>query len=361
MVRILKTFWAKQDSLERKMFWSTLVVVTGVALFSAVFTITEGINSAASLCSVGCAIVCIAIAIVAVKTALYNQCYLVMSCILSCFLLPLLFLFCGGITSGMPLYCITSLALIAFAQSRLKVPAFILSLSIQALTIATTWAYPDLLITQLDRDASYLDFLVKHILTGFTLFSIGLFSFWAYSQEREKATKLLNRIDSLSMRDSLTGLYNRYHLLSYLEKSIWSRRNDFYLAMLDIDDLKKINGSYGQNFGDEVIRSVAQLLQKNENETGGECIARYGGKKFIYIVNASSEVEAYAKVENIRKAVRNLSFESHPQVSLTVSGGLVPCFSRKFSDANQALTMVDSLRITAKQQGKNQIRNMVEG
>ena len=42
------------------------------------------------------------------------------------------------------------------------------------------------------------------------------------------------------MHDSLTGLYNRRHLLNYLENSIWARRNDFYLAMLDIDDFKKI-------------------------------------------------------------------------------------------------------------------------
>ena len=60
------------------------------------------------------------------------------------------------------------------------------------------------------------------------------------------------------------------------------------------------------------------------------------------------------------KAIRNLTFENYPQVSLTVSGGFVPCFSRGFADVKQMLIKVDSLRIEAKQQGKNQIRNMVE-
>lgn len=360
MLQNIKNFWAKQDSLERKMFWSILVVVTGVATFSAIFTIIEGINAAASLCSVGCSLVCVVIAFVAVRTALYNQCYLVMCCILSCFLMPLLFLFCGGITSGMPLYCITSLALIAFAQSRFKVMAFALSMSIQAATIAATWAYPSLLVVQLDHDAAYLDFLVTHLLTGFTLFAIGTFSLWAYSKERDKATKLLYQLDYLSMRDPLTGLYNRRHLLNYLENSIWSRRNDFYLAMLDIDDFKRINTNYGQEFGDEVICVVSHLLQKNEDEMGGECAARFGCEKFMYIINAGSEVEAYAKVEAFRKAVRNLTFEKHPEVTLTVSGGFVPCFSRSFNDVKQLLSKVDALRTEAKQQGKNQIRNMVE-
>ena len=360
MLKIIKEFWAKQDSLERKLFWSIIVVVTGVATFSAIFTIIEGINSAASLCSVGCSVVCIIIAAIAVRTGLYNQCYLVMCCILSCFLMPLLFLFCGGITSGMPLYCITSISLIAFAQGRLKLPAFILSLCIQSATIAATWANPNLLVTQLDHDAAYLDILVTHLLTGFTLFAIGTFSLWAYAKERDKTTKLVSQLDYLSMHDSLTGLYNRRHLLNYLENSIWARRNDFYLAMLDIDDFKKINYTYGQDFGDEVIRAVGHLLQKNEDEMSGECVARYGCEKYMYVINAGSEVEAYAKVESFRKAIRNLTFENHPQVSLTVSGGFVPCFSRGFADVKQMLIKVDSLRVAAKQQGKNQIRNMVE-
>ena len=103
MVRFLKNFWGAQDTLERKMFWSILVVVTVVATCSAIFTIYEGLNFSASLASLGCAVLCFIIAFVAVKTSLYNQCYLVMCCALSCFLMPMLFLFCGGITSGMPL------------------------------------------------------------------------------------------------------------------------------------------------------------------------------------------------------------------------------------------------------------------
>ena len=115
MVKSIRKFLGNDNSLERKMFWSILVVVTVVASLSAIFTVIEGLNLAASFCSIGCAAVCLIIAVIAVRTSLYNQCYLVMCCILSCFLMPLLFLFCGGITSGMPLYCITSLSLIAFA------------------------------------------------------------------------------------------------------------------------------------------------------------------------------------------------------------------------------------------------------
>lgn len=361
MYQAAKSFWKKQDTLERKMFWSFLVVVTVAATSSAAFTIFEGLGIAASLCSLGTALICAVIAIVAVKTSLYNQCYIVMCCILSCFLMPLLFLFCGGITSGMPLYCIASVTLIAFAsRGRFKTIAFIVSMCIQIATITASWYYPELVLVQLDRDTSYIDFLSSHIMVVFALFSIGSLSVKAYSQEREKTGKLLKRLNYLSTHDPLTMLYNRHHLLNYLNNSIWNHRNDFYLAMLDLDDFKRVNRDFGQDFGDEVLCTVSKLLKKNEDELSGECVARYGCEKFMYVINAGSEVEAYAKVESFRKAVRHLSFEKHPQVTLSVSGGFVPCNSRGFSDVKQMLIKVDALRIIAKQQGKNQIRNMVE-
>ena len=222
MVNFIKKFWRAQDTLERKMFWSILIVVTLVATISAIFTVFEGFNIAASLASLGCAALCILIAFIAVKTSLYNQCYLVMCCMLSCFLMPLLFLFCGGITSGMPLYCITSIALIALAgRGSPKIIAFIVSMIILMVVVYLSWLNPDMVFVSLDRDASYLDFIVTIFLTGITLFAIGSLSLMAYSEEREKNAKLVSKLDYLSTHDPLTGLYNRRHLLQYLENFIW--------------------------------------------------------------------------------------------------------------------------------------------
>ena len=361
MIKLLKNFWGEQDTLERKMFWSILVVVTVVAICSAAFTIYEGLNFAASLASLGCALLCFVIAFVAVKTELYNQCYLVMCCALSCFLLPMLFLFCGGITSGMPLYCITSLSLIAFAvRGRAKNISFIVSLLIQAITIYMSWKKPDLLYTTLDRDGAFLDILVTHILTGITLFAVGSFSLMAYVQEREKSEKLVARLDYLAVRDSLTGLYNRRYLLKFLDERVWKHRNEYFIAMFDLDNFKQINNKYGHDFGDNVICTVGKLIQKSEDETSGEIVTRFGCEKFIYLINATSEVEAYSKVEAIRKAVRQITFEEHQELQLTISGGLLPCNVKTIADTKQLLFRVDELVVSAKKQGKNQIRNMVE-
>ena len=361
MIKSLKQFWGGQDTLERKMFWSILVVVTLVATCSAIFTIYEGINVSASLASLGCTLLCFIVAFVAVKTALYNQCYLVMCCALTCFLMPLLFLFCGGITSGMPLYCITSIALIAFAvRGRAKNIAFIVSLAVQAATIYLSWKNPDIVYVTLDRDGAYLDILVTHILTGITLFAVGSFSLMSYVQEREKSEKLVAQLDYLSVRDSLTGLYNRRYLLKFLDETVWKHRNEYFIAMFDLDNFKQINSKYGHGFGDTVICTVGKLIQKYEDETSGEIVTRFGCEKFIYLINAGSEVEAYAKVESIRKAVRQITFDEHQELQVTISGGLLPCNAKTVVDTKQLLFRVDELVVSAKKQGKNQIRNMVE-
>jgi diguanylate cyclase (GGDEF)-like protein len=361
MIKLLKNFWGAQDTLERKMFWSILVVVTVVATCSAIFTIYEGLNFSASLASLGCAVLCFVIAFVAVKTALYNQCYLVMCCALSCFLMPMLFLFCGGITSGMPLYCITSLALIAFAtRGAAKRISFFISLIVQATTIYISWKNPSVVFVELDRDGAYLDILVTHILTGITLFAVGSFSLISYVQEREKREKLVAQLDYLSVRDSLTGLYNRRYLLKFLEETVWKHRNEYFIAMFDLDNFKQVNSKYGHTFGDTAICTIGKLIQKSEDETSGEIVTRFGCEKFIYLISAGSEVEAYAKVESIRKAVRQVRFEEHPELQLTISGGLLPCNAKSVVDTKQLLFRVDELVVSAKNQGKNQIRNMVE-
>ena len=240
------------------------------------------------------------------------------------------------------------------------IAAFIISMVIQMVVVYLSWVNPDMVFTTLDRDASYLDFIVTIFLTGITLFAVGSLSLMAYADEREKNARLIAKLDYLSTHDPLTGLYNRRYLLQYLENFVWKRRNDYYLAMLDLDNFKQVNCSCGNDFGDHIICTVGKALQRYEDQATGECVARFGCEKYMYVINAGSEVEAYAKVESFRKAVRQMHFEKSVVVNVTVSGGLIPCNSKTISDVKQLLFKVDELVASAKKQGKNQIRNMVE-
>lgn len=358
-MQFVKKFWKRQDTLERKLFWTILVVVSAATISSAVFTVYEGLSYAASLCSIGCAIVCVLVGLIAVKTSLYSQCYLVMCCILSCFLLPLLFLFCGGITSGMPLYFISSVVLLAYSDRKVgKSIAFAFSLVIQVSVLVASWNDPSLVIVTLDRDSSYLDFAASSVVNSLTLFLVAAFAMGSYSRERTKKEALLAKLDYLSMRDPLTEIYNRRYLMNYLENVVWHRRNDFCLLMFDIDDFKRVNDYCGHMFGDQVVTSVAKLLKGFCDSSTEGCVARYGGETFVYIYRAGSEVDAVAKSETVRKGIAQLRWEKFPQVHVTVSGGLVNLGSHVLKDVGQALAMADGLVKQAKSKGKNQVCEM---
>lgn len=357
----LRKFWNRQDTLERKLFWSTLAVITIVAVLSAVFTVFENMNAAASIGSVGCALVCLGVAAFALKTSWYSQCYLVMCCVLSGLMLPILFLFCGGFTGGIPLYFVASLFLIAFSErTSYQVLAFVVSLVLQLLVIGLSWAHPDWVLSELGRDDSYVDMIVSLIFTGLAVYATATLTVRAYMQERSKNVKLLARLDYLSTRDSLTEVYNRRHMGAFLANVVWLRRNDFYLLMLNIDNLKRVNETYGHAFGDQVIMSVAHLLDSSADSSSNECVGRYDGDTFMFIIGAESEVDAYAKADRIRKGVVQMRWEDNPHVQVTVSGGFAACGNRSFRDYRQMLATVEELMRSAKSQGKNQIRNMVE-
>lgn len=347
--------------MERKLFWTILIVVFVISLVSAIFTVFEGINTAASLCSFGCAALCLVVAGFAVKTTYYSQCYLVLCCMLSCFMLPVLFIFCGGITSGMPMYFVCSLMLLAFSDNpRGKFYAFVVSVIAQLAVFSVTWIHPELVFAELDRDASFLDVMVTLVLSGLAVFLVAAFAMKAYKEEQEKNARLLNRMDYMSTRDSLTEVYNRRYLAGFLANVVWLRRSDYYLLMLNIDNLKRVNESYGHAFGDQVIMSVAHLLDGNVDPVANECVGRYDGDTFLYVIAASSEVEAFAKADRIRKSVLQTRWEDNPHVQVTVSGGFVPCGNRSFRDYRQMVGKVEELMKVAKSQGKNQFRNLGE-
>ncbi|MCF0222699.1 MAG: GGDEF domain-containing protein [Fibrobacter sp.] len=358
-MKFFSRYFGKEAPLEQKMFWAILVVVTITAMSSTIFTVLEGMSFAALAFSAGCVFLCLLVAAVAVKTSLYTLCYLVMCCSLSCFLLPMLFVFCGGIASGMPLYFVGSLMLLAFAENfAAKIIAFLVSMVVQLSVIVATWISPNLVADSLDRDGSYLDILVTLVLTGLMVFIISVFVASAYVKECKKNKELAQKLDYLTTTDVLTGLWNRRSLVSFLENVVSVRREEFYLLMIGVDCLKWVNETYTNPFGDQVLLSLARLLSESNEKSGGGYVARYGGDKFVYLINASSESEAETRTDKIKDAFVRLRWQEQPNLQLTVSGGFVSCANREFRDYRQMLSHAEDLLHQAIRDGGNQIRRM---
>ena len=165
-----------------------------------------------------------------------------------------------------------------------------------------------------------------------------------------------DRVKELSVRDSLTGLYNR-RVLEELLNVEESKRSPAPLAilLLDVDDFKKINDTFGHPAGDRVLSVLGNLLQDNCRKEN--IVARYGGEEFaVLLANTGLTAAAALKAaERLRKVLgaQDFAFSGH-KVRLTVSIGVA------YSSGNSAvpetmLARADQALYQAKRSGKNRV------
>lgn len=161
----------------------------------------------------------------------------------------------------------------------------------------------------------------------------------------------------LILRDSLTRLYN-YSTIKELALLEWERAKrhakSLSIAMLDLDYFKNVNDNYGHSVGDNVVRSLAQLLQQLLRRL--DIIGRFGGEEFVVIFPDTSANEALQAMEKVRACFANIkhnSSDSQWTFNVTLSAGIVEL--RAQADAKIMFEQAESALHTAKHSGRNRI------
>ncbi|MFA6136845.1 MAG: diguanylate cyclase [Sulfurimonas sp.] len=156
-------------------------------------------------------------------------------------------------------------------------------------------------------------------------------------------------------RDFLTGLYNRRYFfknaVSYFNDAMQNSES-FAIAMIDIDNFKKINDTYGHDMGDKVIVSLSEILRTSVNQK--DIVARFGGEEFCLLLKDISAHNALIAFERLRANIeRNVMFsDNKEEIRFTISIGVSISHEDTFEeDINQA----DLLLYNAKQSGRNQM------
>jgi diguanylate cyclase (GGDEF)-like protein len=174
----------------------------------------------------------------------------------------------------------------------------------------------------------------------------------------QQLTQMNEKLQLLAHTDEVTGLYNKRRLLEQLDMEIARARRYgeiFSCFMIDIDDFKQINDTFGHQAGDEVLKQVGSLLLRSLRKT--DFIARYGGEEFTVLLPRTNSAGAYRAAENLRA-----SFNAHEfslpttKVRITVSIGVTCCTTFHRLDAQQIIMSADTAMYSAKRSGKNQVR-----
>ncbi len=179
-----------------------------------------------------------------------------------------------------------------------------------------------------------------------------------YVAIKENITKEKSHEEALkkfSYQDYLTGLYNRRKFFEYVEKLVVeAKKKDIYLfaLMIDVDNFKLVNDSYGHEVGDEVLVELANSLKGNVR--GDDIASRYGGEEFVMVLSKYSYEEALNRAEKIRKDISNLKVKTNKnEISVTVSIGFVQYDNT--SSITDWLKMADDALYEAKNTGKNRV------
>lgn len=166
-----------------------------------------------------------------------------------------------------------------------------------------------------------------------------------------------SRAHNLSMRDPLTGLFNRRYLEETMPRELSRTKRSgqpMGLVALDLDHFKKLNDSYGHEVGDLVLERFGELLL---NATRGDDIAcRMGGEEFALILPGSTPEGTRYRAESIRAAFAKIHFdyEGMRVGPFTLSAGVAQ-LSPGVLDWSHVLRQADRALYAAKQQGRNRV------
>ena len=167
----------------------------------------------------------------------------------------------------------------------------------------------------------------------------------------------IEKLDYQASHDELTDIYNRRLFLeagTELIKTAGIDRTDFAVMMIDLDDFKQINDTYGHPFGDEVLKGVAKAIEASVGPD--DIVARYGGEEFIIIAKNANKVAAEAIAEKIRSNVARLKFRTHDdEVETKVSIGVCLSYHDNPLSIDEYIKNADDALYVSKRKGKNKV------
>src|SRR5690606_26254633 len=175
------------------------------------------------------------------------------------------------------------------------------------------------------------------------------------SRRKMELGEALARIQDLAMRDELTGLFNRRHMLELLNnekhRSIRSGRS-CCIGLIDVDHFKAVNDTHGHNVGDEVLAAVASVISGGLRET--DVVARWGGEEFLVMFPDTDSGSAEGVLKRMQLALAAAVMSPQvPQLKVTFSAGVTRYEAEEM--LTRTIDRADRALYAAKDAGRNRV------
>jgi len=209
------------------------------------------------------------------------------------------------------------------------------------------------------REISLLTKSIQHLMYGLKSSHLTVKDLNKSLQSRvDEATRQLRdtnmQLAILAKEDHLTTLANRRHFEETLRTAMRSapdESNNFCLMLIDIDNFKNINDSYGHAAGDAVLQHIANLLKTIMRP--GDIAARFGGDEFVAQLNCPAEI-GNSRANDIRRAIAQSGVHwQNSKIQVTASIGILHWRSSQCQDIDKILRMADEAMYDAKHSGRN--------
>lgn len=181
---------------------------------------------------------------------------------------------------------------------------------------------------------------------------------YEYTREdgRKELIALNNEFDQLARRDPLTGISNRRDMLerlSHEESRFRRKRYTFSVLLIDIDNFKKLNDTYGHSAGDHILTELSKALSLATQGRG--TVARWGGEEFLILLPQTTLQDALEAAEHLRSRVEKTRYVFKRQVlQITISVG-VSQYQEGEHVETTLLSKADKMLYVAKNSGRNRV------
>lgn len=213
------------------------------------------------------------------------------------------------------------------------------------------------IIERYELESTNYSLFIKIFLSAFFIIAIVVYHNRKLSRMNQQLHKLQDGLREQADRDHLTGLYNRryFNNIATTLVNLGKRNNQpIGIIMIDIDNFKLVNDTYGHNIGDDVIKNLSLLLLKSVRKS--DVVARFGGEEFVILLPNTNTAMSINVASKIREFVENsvIKIDEGNTLKFTISLGVDEVLEND-KDIHSSLNRADEALYKAKNSGRNRV------